>query len=204
MSRNCDSYREQAMISGMDSPAAALWRLHSKNCNACRSEIHVLETLCRQAGEKRQHISHKDYTRLVETVRQLYQPKQQPHWGMALWNFSWKTASIAALLVLVLKVAAPFGPVIKSRISRIPVPVQPSAQSQVFADMFTAEADQEPFIASPAPATVSTLSNSDLAELFNTLPGSEIEKNLQKLRSSVAGQIDVLSNLLDRELNGDF
>lgn len=202
MSRNCDSYREQAMIDGMDSPAAARWRLHSKNCNACRSEIHVLETLCQQAGEKRQHISHKDYTRLVETVRQLYQPKQQPHWGMLCWNFTWKTASIAALLVLIFKVAAPFGPEIKSRISRMPKPVPDSIQSQVFADTFTAAADQGQFLASPTP--VLPFSNSDLADLFNTLPGSKVEKDLKKLRDSVAGQIDSLSNLLDRELNGEL
>ncbi|MDD3952555.1 MAG: hypothetical protein PHY82_01415 [Lentisphaeria bacterium] len=204
MSRNCDSYREQAMIDGMDSPAAAHWRLHSKNCNACRSEIHALESLCQQAGEKRQHISHKDYTRLVETVRQLYQPKTKPHWGMICWNFTWKTASIAAMLVLIFKVAAPFGPVVKSRISGMPAPLSASVQSQIFADTFTAGADQGHFLASPAPLPISTLSNADLSELFNTLPGSEIEKDLQKLRSSVAGQIDALSNLLDRELNGEL
>ncbi|NMA20450.1 MAG: hypothetical protein GX927_07705, partial [Lentisphaerae bacterium] len=74
MTRNCDSYREQAMIDGMDSPAAVRWRLHSKNCNACRNEIHLLGMLYRQANEQRHHISYKDYTRLVETVRQLHQP----------------------------------------------------------------------------------------------------------------------------------
>ncbi len=203
MIRNCDSYREQAMIDGMESPAAARWRQHSKNCNACRSEIHVLETLCQQAGEQRQHISQKDYTRLVETVRELYQPKQSPHWTMLLWNFTWKTASLAAMLVLIVKVAAPFSQDLKARISGTRK-MSPSTQNEVFAEKFTVGADQGQFLASPAAPPVSALSNTDLTELFNTLPGNAIDQNLQKLRSSVAGQIDALNNLLDRELNGEL
>jgi hypothetical protein len=192
------------MIDGMGSPAATRWYLHSKNCNACRSEIHLLETLCQQAGEKRQHISHKDYTRLMETVRQLYQPKTKPHWTLLCWNFTWKIASVAALLVLIFKVAVPFGPAVKYH-NRRPTAATASVQGQVFADTFTAGADQGQFLASPAPPQpVAVLSNADLAEVFNTLPGNTIEKDLQKLRESVAGQINTLSNILDRELNGEL
>jgi hypothetical protein len=201
MTRNCDSYREQAMIDGMDSPAAARWRLHSKNCNACRNEIHLLGMLYRQANEKRQHISYKDYTRLVETVRQLHQPKAKPHWTMACWNFTWKTASIAALLVLIFKVAVPFEPAVTPH---SPAPVSASVQTPVFDDTFTAGADQGQFLAAPAPAPVSTLSNTELAELFSTLPGSTVDQELKKLRESVADQINALSKTLDRELNGEL
>jgi len=201
MTRNCDSYREQAMIDGMDSPAAVRWRLHSKNCNACRNEIHLLGMLYRQANEQRHHISYKDYTRLVETVRQLHQPKAKPHWILPCWNFTWKTASIAALLVLVFKLAAPFEP---AGMPRNPASMPASVKSQVFENTFTAGADQGQFLASPAPAPVATLSNTELAELFNTLPGSSIEQELTKLRDSVADQINALSKTLDRELNGEL
>lgn len=192
------------MLDGMDSHAAAQWRLHSKNCNGCRSEIHMLEILCQHAAEKRQHISQKDYSRLLETVRQLYQPDKQTQWGQLFWNFTWKTASLAALLVLVFKIAAPLSLVTKRQIVQFSDSPTKTASTEVFQEKFTITADQGQFIAAPAAPVTTTLSQAELADLFQSLSGNEIEQNLQKLRRSVGEHIDSFSALLDHELNGDY
>ncbi len=201
MSRKCDFYREQAQIDGMHSPAANRWRLHSKNCHACLSEIRMLETLCRDASEQRQHISHKDYAHLMNTVRQLYQPSKEPHWISAFWGFFWKTSSLAALLLLVLKIVAPFGTGPRPHTYSNP---KTSVRSQPFNDTFSAGTDQGQFLAAAAPTQSPSLSKAELGDLFNSLPGTNLEQELQKLRHSVAGQIDNISKLLDRELNGEL
>ena len=200
MSRPCDSYREQALADGMNSHAAAHWRLHSKNCNACRNEICVLDTLCREAGEQRQHISHKDYTRLMETVRQLYQPKKQTCWSKLAWSFSWKAASLAALLVFLFKIATPIDHH-GGKNSLLSTPAQ-MTKNEFFADTFTTGSDQGRLIAAPVAMPNSTLNQEELADLFNSLSGTPLEQDLQRMRSSVGKQIDAFSILLDRELDG--
>ena len=204
MVHNCDYYREKALLDGMDSHAAAQWRLHSKNCNGCRSEIHMLETLCQHATEKRQHISQKDYSRLLETVRQLYQPNQQTQWGRFFWNFTWKTTALAALLVLVFKIAAPLSLGTKRQTVQLSDSPAKTASTEVFQKKFTITADQGKLITAPSAPVTTALGQAELAALFQSLSGNEIEQNLQKLRRSVGEQIDSFSALLDHELNGDF
>ena len=191
------------MRQGMLGPAAQLWRKHSKNCPACKSEIYILETLCRQAHDSRQHISASAYGNLLSTVNQLYGNQKRPGWLVRFRQFSCKALALAALLLLLFKLAAPLQKMAGA--AKTGDKLHSFSYNAGSSDTFQAGTEQGLIIAaqsndetSPKPEYL------PLEEVFEDISGNSLEKGLQELRSSVSDKIHLYGDLLDLELGGEF
>jgi len=212
MAHNCDYYREKAIVDGMDSQAAREWRKHSRHCRACATEIHILESLCDQATDRRQHLPRQDFNVLVETVRQLYKPAPRRPWGKIFWGLSWKVAALFIFLAAGYRLLAPIQDTYRQLLSDNSSSVNSASQpadkpfTEPFAKTFTVGADNGQYLASPTPAetTASTTEFADYDYLFAPPEHYELDDDLRALRQSVSGQIDSLEWLIDSELNGEF
>jgi len=212
MAHNCDYYRDRAIVEGMDSLSAREWRSHSRHCRACAMEIHILDSLCEQAMDRRQHIPRRDFDTLAETVRQLYQPAPARSWSQGIWALSWKFAALFVFLAAGYYYHTPlqatyqhltrtvFQPEPAILSTAVPPPAEP------FSSTFSAGADQGRFLASPGPAepppTAPEFSEYDY--LFAPPNHYELDADLRNLRESVSGQIDSLEGLIESDLNGEF
>ncbi|MDD3695782.1 MAG: hypothetical protein PHG44_07430 [Lentisphaeria bacterium] len=198
----CERFREQAMRQGMQGAAAQLWRKHSKTCLACKSEIYILETLCRESQDSRQHISAAAYGNLLNTVNQLYGTRKQAAWTSRLWSFSRKALALAAMLIMMFKIAAPMHKMSSEEQSKAEQSRSPSAE-EIFSDSFQTGADQGLVIAAQkndeASAEIQCL---PLKNVFEDISGNRLELELQKLRGSVSERINLYGELLDLELEG--
>ncbi len=210
MAQNCDYYREKAIVDGMDSQAAREWRIHSRHCRACATELHILESLCEQATDRRQHLPRQDFNVLVATVRQLYRPAPPRHWGKVFWGLSWKVAALVIFLAagyrLFDPIQATYQQLTNDNSSNIVSLPAAEPVSEPFAKTFTVGADNGQYLASPAPAEPANLTTEfeEYDYLFATPEHYELDDDLRTLRQSVSGQIDSLEWLIDSDLNGEF
>lgn len=198
MARDCNFYRDQAMIDGLNSPAAARWRQHSHSCHGCKIEIQLLETMQGQASDSRQHLSSENYALLINNIKKLSQQKAQKKWHSKFWQFCLKTAAAAAVVILMLKFVSPT--------------LYVAAKNHLEAEKNSAEKQINLFL-SPAERilqeeakiiTDNFFTKAEIDELFKSFSGTELEQDIQYLRSSVSEYVSAFSYLLNQELNGDF
>ena len=212
MAHNCDYYRDRAIVDGMNSQAAREWRSHSRHCRTCAMEIHILDSLCEQAMDRRQHIPRRDFDALAETVRQLYQPAPVRSWSQSIWGLSWKVAVLFVFLAAGYYYHTPLQATYRHLTSTMlqpePAVLSPAEQpvAEPFASTFSAGADEGRFIASPGPAEPNHAAPefSEYDYLFATPNHCELDADLRTLRQSVSGQIDSLEWLIECDLNGEF
>lgn len=94
MSRRCKKLREKALRDGAESPAAAVWRIHSKSCLECQTEQFLLRALERQGDSQKQHLGREDVAQLLESAREQHRRRRR---ARPIKRWACRAASVALL-----------------------------------------------------------------------------------------------------------
>ncbi|MCK5804909.1 MAG: hypothetical protein KAI66_18880 [Lentisphaeria bacterium] len=70
MQSRCEQLRERTLRDGLDSTSAQVWRIHARSCEACRTELFIIESLKSQSLEDKQHIARTDYEVLLKVAEE--------------------------------------------------------------------------------------------------------------------------------------
>jgi len=70
MQSRCEQLRERTLRDGLDSMSAQVWRIHARSCEACRTELFVIESLKSQSLADKQHIARADYEVLLKVAEE--------------------------------------------------------------------------------------------------------------------------------------
>ncbi len=97
MSKRCEQLRNNALRDGLDSHAGLAWRVHCRSCQACRTELYILETLQRQARNERSHLGRDELDRLLHQVREVQATRRR---GSRIKRVTVQLAGLAVALLL--------------------------------------------------------------------------------------------------------
>ena len=104
MNRKCDQLRTRAMEHGEGSEEYAAWVLHCRHCSECRSELFILETLREDAEDEKVHLPREKVAQLAMMARARYGKRRKNRVLRTVWGFVWKTAALAAMVVVLLQI----------------------------------------------------------------------------------------------------
>ncbi len=102
MNRKCDQLRTRAMEHGEGSEEYKAWVRHCRHCSDCQSELFILETLREDAEGERVHLPREKVAQLAMMARSRYGKRRRVL--RMVWGFVWKTAALAAMVVLLLNI----------------------------------------------------------------------------------------------------
>ena len=104
MNRKCDQLRTRAMEHGEGSEEYTAWVLHCRHCSECRSELFILETLREDAEDEKVHLPREKVAQLAMMARARYGKRRKHRVLRTVWGFVWKTAALAAMVVVLLQI----------------------------------------------------------------------------------------------------
>lgn len=188
MSRRCNDLRQKALCEGFDSRAAHAWRIHCRSCPDCRTELHLLATLQRQAQNERRHLPRHEVAELLEQARNRFPRKTRV---ASAWTWTFRFACFAVMFLLVAHMqrrsAWSSG---HSQASALPDETSNANQTKV-AQLHASGggAGKQQLAAGPA---AESLPVSPLEETF--------DERLRQMRLRIDSRRDKILELLDRDL----
>lgn len=176
---------------GLHSSAVVAWRLHARSCDACQTELYILEILQRDAAGQRSHLRRQDVAELFRALREREQ-RRRP------LNTTWTWSLRFACVVMVVLVVAEFshrnpprrpgqsgtpagnGPATMAP-SALPAPLVPTA------------------VADRADAGLETPTGQSV-QPAGTTPGLDIHQRLHDLRERIDARRNRLMRLIEQDL----
>ena len=104
MNRKCEQLRTRAMEHGEGSEEYTAWVRHCRHCSDCRSELFILETLREDAEGARVRLPREKVAQMAMMARARYGKRRNSRVLRMIWGFVWKTAALAAMVVLLLNI----------------------------------------------------------------------------------------------------
>ncbi len=212
MNRKCDHLRTRAMEHGEGSEEYAAWVLHCRHCSECRSELFILETLREDAEDEKVHLPREKVAQLAMMARARYGKRRKSRVLRTVWGFVWKTAALAAMVVVLLQVLPleRHHQVLESpRMSMHPyvkrAPLARSAESD--AQAFAANPDMNGFMPlSPGEASyehrMEAAEGGSFMDMPVLLPSQAFDNRIREAALRIARQREELNELIDHDLTG--
>ena len=212
MNRKCDHLRTRAMEHGEGSEEYAAWVLHCRHCSECRSELFILETLREDAEDEKVHLPREKVAQLAMMARARYGKRRKNRVLRTVWGFVWKTAALAAMVVVLLQILPlerhqqvlesprmSMHPYVKR--SQLARPAESDAQA------FSANADMNGFMPlSPGEASyehrMEVAEGGSFMDMPVLLPSQAFDNRIREAALRIARQREELTDLIDHDLTG--
>jgi hypothetical protein len=200
------------MEHGEGSEEYAAWVLHCRHCSECRSELFILETLREDAEDEKVHLPREKVAQLAMMARARYGKRRKNRVLRTVWGFVWKTAALAAMVVVLLQILPleRHQQILESpRMSMHPyvkrAPLARSAESD--AQAFAANADMNGFMPlSPGEASyehrMEAAEGGSFMDMPVLLPSQAFDNRIRKASLRIARQREELNDLIDHDLTG--
>lgn len=200
------------MEHGEGSEEYAAWVLHCRHCSECRSELFILETLREDAEDEKVHLPREKVAQLAMMARARYGKRRKNRVLRTVWGFVWKTAALAAMVVVLLQILPleRHQQVLESpRMSMHPyvkrAPLARSAESD--AQVFSANADMNGFMPlSPGEASyehrMEAAEGGSFMDMPVLLPSQAFDNRIREAALRIARQREELNDLIDHDLTG--
>ena len=201
------------MEHGEGSEEYAAWVRHCRHCSDCRSELFILETLREDAEDEKVHLPREKVAQLAMMARARYGKRRKNRVLRTVWGFVWKTAALAAMVVVLLQILPlerHHQQVLESpRMSMHPyvkrAPLARSAESD--AQAFAANPDMNGFMPlSPGEASyehrMEAAEGGSFMDMPVLLPSQAFDNRIRKASLRIARQREELNELIDHDLTG--
>ena len=200
------------MEHGEGSEEYAAWVRHCRHCSDCRSELFILETLREDAEDEKVHLPREKVAQLAMMARARYGKRRKNRVLRTVWGFVWKTAALAAMVVVLLQILPleRHQQILDSpRMSMHPyvkrAPLARSAQSD--AQAFSANADMNGFMPlSPGEASyehrMEAAEGGSFMDMPVLLPSQAFDNRIRETGLRIVRQREELNDLIDHDLTG--
>ena len=200
------------MEHGEGSEEYAAWVRHCRHCSDCRSELFILETLREDAEDEKVHLPREKVAQLAMMARARYGKRRKNRVLRTVWGFVWKTAALAAMVVVLLQILPleRHQQVLESpRMSMHPyvkrAPLARSAESD--AQAFAANPDMNGFMPlSPGEASyehrMEAAEGGSFMDMPVLLPSQAFDNRIREAALRIARQREELNDLIDHDLTG--
>lgn len=213
MNRKCDQLRTRAMEHGEGSEEYAAWVRHCRHCSDCRSELFILETLREDAEDEKVHLPREKVAQLAMMARARYGKRRKNRVLRTVWGFVWKTAALAAMVVVLLQILPlerHHQQVLESpRMSMHPYVKRATLDRPAESDAqtFAANADMNGFMPlSPGEASyehrMEAAEGGSFMDMPVLLPSQAFDNRIRKASIRIARQREELNDLIDHDLTG--
>lgn len=213
MNHKCDQLRTRAMSHGEGSEEYSAWVRHCRHCSDCQSELFILEMLREDAEGEKVHLPREKVAQLAMMAKARYGKRRNNRALRMVWGFVWKTASLAAMIVLLLKVLP-----LEQRHQMLESPQQQNLYShqndkqlaRVTESEFqglSLDADGSGFMPlSPGEVAyerrMEAAGTEDFMDLTNLLPGQAFDNRIHEAGLRIERQREELNDLIDHDLTG--
>ena len=201
------------MEHGEGSEEYAAWVLHCRHCSECRSELFILETLREDAEDEKVHLPREKVAQLAMMARARYGKRRKNRVLRTVWGFVWKTAALAAMVVVLLQILPlerHHQQVLESpRMSMHPYVKRATLDRPAESDAqtFAANADMNGFMPlSPGEASyehrMEAAEGGSFMDMPVLLPSQAFDNRIRKASIRIARQREELNDLIDHDLTG--
>ena len=212
MNRKCDQLRTRAMEHGEGSEEYTAWVLHCRHCSECRSELFILETLREDAEDEKVHLPREKVAQLAMMARARYGKRRNYRVLRMVWGFMWKTAALAAMVILLLNIL-PFERhhhmVESPRMAIHPYGsrTQMARRAETNFQALSANLDMNGFMPmSPGEASyehrLELIEGGEFMDMTALLPSQAFDNRIREAGLRIARQREVLNDLIDHDLTG--
>ena len=211
MNRKCDQLRTRAMEHGEGSEEYKAWVRHCRHCSDCQSELFILETLREDAEGERVHLPREKVAQMAMMARSRYGKRRRVL--RMVWGFVWKTAALAAMVVLLLNIL-PFERhhqlVMESpRLAAHPYGrrTQMARTAETDYQALSVNADMSGFMPmSPGEASyehrMEAAEGGMFMDMTMLLPCHAFDQRIREARLRIAHQREELNDLIDHDIRG--
>ena len=201
------------MEHGEGSEEYAAWVRHCRHCSDCRSELFILETLREDAEDEKVHLPREKVAQLAMMARARYGKRRKNRVLRTVWGFVWKTAALAAMVVVLLQILPlerHHQQVLESpRMSMHPYVKRTTSDRPAESDAqaFAANADINGFMPlSPGEASyehrMEAAEGGFFMDMPVLLPSQAFDNRIRKASLRIARQREELNDLIDHDLTG--
>ena len=201
------------MEHGEGSEEYAAWVRHCRHCSDCRSELFILETLREDAEDEKVHLPREKVAQLAMMARARYGKRRKNRVLRTVWGFVWKTAALAAMVVVLLQILPlerHHQQVLESpRMSMHPYVKRATLDRPAESDAqaFAANADMNGFMPlSPGEASyehrMEAAEGGSFMDMPVLLPSQAFDNRIRKAALRIARQREELNDLIDHDLTG--
>ena len=201
------------MEHGEGSEEYAAWVRHCRHCSDCRSELFILETLREDAEDEKVHLPREKVAQLAMMARARYGKRRKNRVLRTVWGFVWKTAALAAMVVVLLQILPlerHHQQVLESpRMSMHPYVKRATLNRPAESDAqtFAANADMNGFMPlSPGEASyehrMEAAEGGSFMDMPVLLPSQAFDNRIRKASLRIARQREELNDLIDHDLTG--
>ena len=201
------------MEHGEGSEEYAAWVRHCRHCSDCRSELFILETLREDAEDEKVHLPREKVAQLAMMARARYGKRRKNRVLRTVWGFVWKTAALAAMVVVLLQILPlerHHQQVLESpRMSMHPYVKRATLDRPAESDAqaFAANADINGFMPlSPGEASyehrMEVAEGGSFMDMSVLLPSQAFDNRIRKASLRIARQREELNDLIDHDLTG--
>ena len=201
------------MEHGEGSEEYAAWVRHCRHCSDCRSELFILETLREDAEDEKVHLPREKVAQLAMMARARYGKRRKNRVLRTVWGFVWKTAALAAMVVVLLQILPlerHHQQVLESpRMSMHPYVKRATLDRPAESDAqtFAANADMNGFMPlSPGEASyehrMEVAEGGSFMDMPVLLPSQAFDNRIRKASLRIARQREELNDLIDHDLTG--
>jgi hypothetical protein len=201
------------MEHGEGSEEYAAWVRHCRHCSACRSELFILETLREAAEDETVQLPREKVAQLAMMARARYGKRRKNRVLRTVWGFVWKTAALAAMVVVLLQILPlerHHQQVLESpRMSMHPYVKRATLDRPAESDAqtFAANADMNGFMPlSPGEASyehrMEAAEGGSFMDMPVLLPSQAFDNRIRKASIRIARQREELNDLIDHDLTG--
>ena len=201
------------MEHGEGSEEYAAWVRHCRHCSDCRSELFILETLREDAEDEKVHLPREKVAQLAMMARARYGKRRKNRVLRTVWGFVWKTAALAAMVVVLLQILPlerHHQQVLESpRMSMHPYVKRATLDRPAESDAqaFAANADMNGFMPlSPGEASyehrMEVAEGGSFMDMSVLLPSQAFDNRIRKASLRIARQREELNDLIDHDLTG--
>jgi hypothetical protein len=201
------------MEHGEGSEEYAAWVRHCRHCSDCRSELFILETLREDAEDEKVHLPREKVAQLAMMARARYGKRRKNRVLRTVWGFVWKTAALAAMVVVLLQILPlerHHQQVLESpRMSMHPYVKRATLDRPAESDAqaFAANADMNGFMPlSPGEASyehrMEAAEGGSFMDMPVLLPSQAFDNRIRKASLRIARQREELNDLIDHDLTG--
>ena len=212
MNRKCEQLRTRAMEHGEGSEEYMAWVHHCRHCSDCRSELFILETLREDAEGVRVRLPREKVAQMAMMARARYGKRHKYRVLRMVWGFVWKTAALAAMVILLLNIL-PFEHhyhmVESPRMAAHPYGSRTQVARAAEADFqaLTANSDMNGFMAlSPGEASYESRAEAaeggEFRDMTLLLPSQAFDNRIREVRLRIKLQREELNDLIDYDLTG--
>ena len=200
------------MEHGEGSEEYAAWVRHCRHCSDCRSELFILETL-RDAEDEKVHLPREKVAQLAMMARARYGKRRKNRVLRTVWGFVWKTAALAAMVVVLLQILPlerHHQQVLESpRMSMHPYVKRATLDRPAESDAqaLAANADINGFMPlSPGEASyehrMEAAEGGSFMDMPVLLPSQAFDNRIREAALRIARQREELNDLIDHDLTG--